>query len=150
MRVLLEGGNDTDLSVVAAALRRGGCHLAEAGGSYDFRLTLRSAAAPPPIQIDAVRSQAVMDSRSIRLTRIELAILTYLAGRDRPADRTALLAAIWGYRFDPGTNLVAVHISRLRAKLGPHILLGGPEGYRLAHATAPEAGVRVDRPKAAP
>jgi two-component system OmpR family response regulator len=32
--------------------------------------------------------------------------------------RTMLLEAVWGFRFDPGTNIVETHISRLRAKIG--------------------------------
>jgi DNA-binding response OmpR family regulator len=32
--------------------------------------------------------------------------------------RTELLAQVWGSSFDPGSNLVDVHVSRLREKLG--------------------------------
>jgi two-component system OmpR family response regulator len=32
--------------------------------------------------------------------------------------RTMLLEAVWGFHFDPRTNIVETHISRLRAKLG--------------------------------
>jgi two-component system OmpR family response regulator len=31
--------------------------------------------------------------------------------------RTRLLEVVWGYRFDPGTNVVDVHVKRLRDKL---------------------------------
>ena len=31
--------------------------------------------------------------------------------------RDALLRAVWGYDFDPGTNVVDVHVGRLRRKL---------------------------------
>ena len=31
--------------------------------------------------------------------------------------RKVLLDVVWGYRFDPGTNLVDVHVTRLRRKL---------------------------------
>ena len=31
--------------------------------------------------------------------------------------RKELLEIVWGYRFDPGTNVVDVHITRLRRKL---------------------------------
>ena len=30
-----------------------------------------------------------------------------------------LLASVWGYHFDPGSNVVDVYVRRLRAKLGP-------------------------------
>ena len=31
--------------------------------------------------------------------------------------RKELLEVVWGYRFDPGTNVVDVHVGRLRRKL---------------------------------
>ncbi|MGH8399756.1 MAG: winged helix-turn-helix domain-containing protein, partial [Gammaproteobacteria bacterium] len=31
--------------------------------------------------------------------------------------RTMLLEQVWGYHFDPQTNVIDVHISRLRVKL---------------------------------
>ncbi|MCX5511795.1 helix-turn-helix domain-containing protein, partial [Pseudomonas sp. BJa3] len=36
---------------------------------------------------------------------------------DRPVSRAALLRAVWRIDFDPGTNRVEVHMSRLRAKV---------------------------------
>jgi len=38
--------------------------------------------------------------------------------RDEVCTRMELLAEVWGYSFDPGTNVVDVCIRRLRAKLG--------------------------------
>jgi two-component system OmpR family response regulator len=53
--------------------------------------------------------------------------------------RAMLLEAVWGIRFDPQTNVVDVHISRLRNKIDAgfsvpllHTVRG--EGYRLADA----------------
>ena len=40
-----------------------------------------------------------------------------LRGGDRVVTRTMLLERVWGYHFDPQTNIVDTHISRLRAKL---------------------------------
>jgi DNA-binding response OmpR family regulator len=37
---------------------------------------------------------------------------------ERIVKRSDLLAHVWGMHFDPGSNLVEVHISRLRDKLG--------------------------------
>ena len=31
--------------------------------------------------------------------------------------RTMLLQEVWGYHFDPGTNIIEVHLSRLRSKI---------------------------------
>ena len=51
--------------------------------------------------------------------------------------RTMLLEAVWDYHFDPQTNVIDVHVSRLRAKLDKghprpliHTVRGA--GYRLA------------------
>ncbi|NRF50587.1 winged helix-turn-helix transcriptional regulator, partial [Pseudomonas stutzeri] len=51
--------------------------------------------------------------------------------------RTMLLATVWGYHYDPQTNVIDVHISRLRQKIdGPgeapliHTVRG--VGYRLS------------------
>ena len=51
--------------------------------------------------------------------------------------RTMLLEAVWDYHFDPGTNVIDVHISRLRRKIDDgeptalfHTVRGA--GYRLA------------------
>ncbi|WP_416366593.1 helix-turn-helix domain-containing protein [Sphingomonas aurantiaca] len=50
--------------------------------------------------------------------------------------RTMLIEAIWDYNFDPGTNVVDVHVSRLRAKIdgpddSPMIRTVRGSGYRL-------------------
>jgi DNA-binding response OmpR family regulator len=44
-----------------------------------------------------------------------------------------LLASVWGYDFDPGSNVVDVCVRRLRSKLGFELIetVRG-EGYRLA------------------
>lgn len=56
--------------------------------------------------------------RSIPLLAREYALLLYLARRPGEAvSRRSLLEAVWRIDFDPGTNSVEVHVSRLRAKL---------------------------------
>lgn len=45
-------------------------------------------------------------------------MLLYLVERRGEfVSRRELLEQVWGLRFDPGTNVVAVHISKLRAKI---------------------------------
>ncbi|MCX7017770.1 MAG: response regulator transcription factor [bacterium] len=57
------------------------------------------------------------DSR-IELTAREFNLLEYLMrSPGRVLTRTQLLEHVWGYYFDPGTNLVEVNIQRLRKKL---------------------------------
>ena len=36
--------------------------------------------------------------------------------------REELLSQVWGYSFDPGTNVVDVYVGRLRAKLGNEVI----------------------------
>ena len=68
-------------------------------------------------------------------------MLEYLMRREgRVVTRTMLLKGLWDYRFDPQTNVIDVHISRLRRKIDGegepaliHTVRGS--GYKLA-ATA--------------
>lgn len=56
---------------------------------------------------------------AVRLTAREFALLEYLIrSPGRVYSRTQILEHVWGYDFDPNTNLVDVHIQRLRKKLG--------------------------------
>lgn len=87
------------------------------------------------VRIDLITRQVKRSGRRIALSPREFDIIACLARRRGAAvGRPALLAEIWGYRFDPGTNLIAVHVSRLRAKLGSAIIETVGSGYRLAAA----------------
>jgi two-component system, OmpR family, response regulator len=70
------------------------------------------------LEIDRVAPQAKLSGVALALTRREYALLLHLLHRSgQVVKRTDLLAHVWGMRFDPGSNLVDVHISRLRDKL---------------------------------
>lgn len=57
---------------------------------------------------------------AIRLTAREFSLLEYLMrSPQRVFTRTQILEHVWGYDFDPSTNMVDVHIQRLRQKLCP-------------------------------
>jgi two-component system OmpR family response regulator len=66
-----------------------------------------------------------LDARRVRkggvpvdLTPREFRILEYLARNSgRVVTRSMLLEAVWDYRFDPQTNIVDQHVSRLRSKI---------------------------------
>ncbi|WCT74977.1 winged helix-turn-helix domain-containing protein [Sphingomonas naphthae] len=69
--------------------------------------------------VDLSTGLAFVGGKRLRLTRLEWALLAELhrageAGRDR----MELIRAVWGLGFDPGTNIVAVHVARLRARIG--------------------------------
>ncbi|WP_159709417.1 winged helix-turn-helix transcriptional regulator [Sphingomonas sp. AX6] len=88
--------------------------------------------------IDRIQRSAQRAGRPIDLLPREYALLVHLAERaDQVVSRGALLDAVWGLRIDPGTNVVQVHVSRLRAKLDrgqphPMLLSERGKGYRLA------------------
>ncbi|WP_020385452.1 response regulator transcription factor [Kribbella catacumbae] len=73
--------------------------------------------------IDVEASSASRGGRTLDLTATELKLLIFLAGRrDKVVGKTQLLAAVWGYD-DYSANLVEVHVSALRRKLGTPPLL---------------------------
>jgi DNA-binding response OmpR family regulator len=70
------------------------------------------------LEIDLIEREAWRRGRTLGLLQREFELLNFLASRpDCPHSRETLLRAIWRLGFDPGTNVVEVHISRLRAKL---------------------------------
>jgi len=70
------------------------------------------------VRIDRRRRQATVDGRAIRMTPKELALLEHLMMKtDEVVSRSELLEKVWDFHFDPGSNVVDVHVGRLRAKL---------------------------------
>lgn len=70
------------------------------------------------LRIDLIDRRVERAGRLIRLPLREFDLLANLARvPDRPLSRDALLKAVWRLDFDPGTNRVEVHMSRLRAKV---------------------------------
>jgi len=70
------------------------------------------------IEIDPLHRRAVCAGERIDLTRTEFELLlAFVERRGEVLNRQLLLELVWGYRFDPGTNVVDVHVNRLRRKL---------------------------------
>ncbi|KNG94605.1 response regulator transcription factor [Pseudaestuariivita atlantica] len=70
------------------------------------------------LQMDLVRRKVTRAGKTIDLLPREFALLeTLLRRKGRVQTRTMLLEAVWGISFDPQTNVVDTHISRLRAKV---------------------------------
>jgi len=70
------------------------------------------------IVMDLLKRQVLRDGRSIALQPREFRILEELMREDgKVVTRTMLLERVWNYHFDPQTNIVDTHISRLRSKL---------------------------------
>ena len=92
------------------------------------------------LEIDTMARQAKLAGVAITLTNREYALLLHLLHHaDRIVKRSDLLTHVWDMRFDPGSNLVEVHISRLRDKLGDRawmIETVRGVGYRLSRRRA--------------
>ncbi|MPT48208.1 MAG: response regulator transcription factor [Sphingobium sp.] len=70
------------------------------------------------LEIDSSAHRVTRGGKVIELTSHEFKLLEYLAKRTgQVVTRTMLLEALWGFHFDPRTNIVDAHISRLRAKI---------------------------------
>lgn len=71
------------------------------------------------LEIDLRRRQVQALGTEVRVTSREFQILeVLLRNAGRVVTRGMLLEAVWDYRFDPQTNIVDQHVSRLRQKLG--------------------------------
>jgi two-component system, OmpR family, response regulator len=88
--------------------------------------------------LDLLKRQVVRDGIVVRLQPREFRILEELMREEgKVVTRTMLLERVWKYHFDPQTNIVDTHISRLRSKLNEG---GRPDlietirgvGYRMA------------------
>jgi two-component system, OmpR family, response regulator len=82
-----------------------------------------------PIVMDLIDRTVTRDGREIELLPREFRLLEYLLRRpDRVLTRDMLLEDVWHYRFIPQTNLVDVHIGKLRRKID------GPSEVPLIHS----------------
>lgn len=111
-----------------------------------LRILIRRGAATPHVETKLVCADLEMDLLSRKVKRggaavdlqpREFRLLEYLMRHaDQVVTRTMLLEGVWDYHFDPGTNVIDVHVSRLRRKIDDghprpllHTVRGA--GYRL-------------------
>jgi DNA-binding response OmpR family regulator len=72
------------------------------------------------IALDIARRRAIIGSAVCDLADREFRLLHHLLEHEgEVVSRERLLAEVWGYDFDPGSNVVEVCIRRLRKRLGP-------------------------------
>ena len=95
------------------------------------RLRLRSPAQAAPddelvagdVRLDLRRRRAYVGEREVELSARELSLAEVLMShRGQVLSREQLLSHVWGYDFDPGSNVVDVYVGYLRRKLGAELV----------------------------
>ena len=89
------------------------------------------------LDVDLLARRVTRGGKRIDLQPREFRLLEFLLrNQGQVVTRTMLLESVWDYHFDPGTNVIDVHVSRLRKKLDEggarpllHTVRGA--GYRL-------------------
>jgi two-component system OmpR family response regulator len=89
------------------------------------------------LRMDLLKREVRRGERPIELQPREFRLVEYLLRHaGQVVTRTMLLEGVWDYHFDPGTNVIDVHISRLRRKIDTegeppliHTIRGA--GYRI-------------------
>lgn len=75
------------------------------------------------VTLDLVRRTADSGAGTVPLSEREFHLLRQLMQKGgETCSRPQLLAEVWGYPFDPGSNVVDVCVGRLRAKLGADVI----------------------------
>jgi two-component system OmpR family response regulator len=88
--------------------------LGRRGSGNDSERTLQVG----DLRMDLLSRRVTRGSRAITLQPREFKLLEYLMRHaNQVVTRTMLLEAVWEYNFDPQTNVVDVHISKLRQKI---------------------------------
>ena len=90
------------------------------------------------LEVDLLKREVRRDGQKIDLQPREFQLLEFLLRHaGQVVTRTMLLEGVWNYHFDPQTNVIDVHISRLRSKIDKgfarpllHTVRGA--GYRLS------------------
>ncbi len=89
------------------------------------------------LEMDLLGRRVTRAGRRVELQPREFRLLEYLLRhKGQVVTRTMLLEGVWDYHFDPGTNVIDVHVSRLRRKVddgfgAPLIHTVRGAGYRL-------------------
>ena len=96
------------LARIDALARRGEAGNAEA----NTRLKLAD------LELDRMTRRVTRNGKKIELTAREFQLLEFMMRHSgQVVTRTMLLEGVWDYHFDPQTNVVDVHISKLRQKI---------------------------------
>jgi len=110
-----------------------------------IRAHLRVAAQAPvtalrgaDIELNLLTREVERAGQPIRLSSTEFELLSYLVQNSgRVLSREQILRAVWGYEYDPGTNVIDVYIGYLRRKLRV-------DGKKVPIVTVRSVGYRFD------
>jgi two-component system OmpR family response regulator len=70
------------------------------------------------LKLDLVKREAARGARRIELLPMEFKLLEFMMrNAGQTLSRRLIFEAVWEYYFDPGTNLIDVHVGRLRRKI---------------------------------
>jgi DNA-binding response OmpR family regulator len=90
------------------------------------------------LSLDLRTRRARVDGRTVSLTAREFSLVeAFMQHPDQVLSREQLLSRVWGFDFDPGSNIVDVYVRQVRAKLGRGVIetMRGA-GYRLSTSGA--------------
>jgi DNA-binding response OmpR family regulator len=85
------------------------------------------------LRLHVGRMEADMGRGPMPLTRLEFLVLRELMDHaGQSVSKGQLLASVWGYDYEPGSNIVGVCVRRLRSKFGDRLIMTvRGEGYQL-------------------
>jgi DNA-binding response OmpR family regulator len=132
--MVLSAVSDTESRV--ACLERGAVdYLAKPFAVRELRARVNSRlSAPRPghstqvhqvgdLRLDRTRHRLSVGDRAVDLTPRELLLMEHLMSRPgEVCTREELLTEVWGYAFDPGSNVIDVTVGRLRSKVGDEVI----------------------------
>jgi DNA-binding response OmpR family regulator len=95
------------------------------------------------VDVDLLTREVRRDGQPVRLSTTEFELLTYLMrNRGQVLSREQILRAVWGYEYDPGTNVVDVYVGYLRRKLRGPGAGPTPDGEDGARSDTPITTIR--------
>jgi two-component system OmpR family response regulator len=108
--------------------------------------TANTALSEGDIEVNLLTREVRRAGELVRLSTTEFELLVYLMrNRGHVLSREQILRAVWGYQYDPGTDVVDVYIGYLRRKLRRRIDEGPERGRREAPiVTVRSVGYRFD------
>jgi DNA-binding response OmpR family regulator len=138
--VALDGGADDYMAKpfrFAELLARVRVRLRQAG-TRDVSRDRETRLVVGSVVLDLLARTATRDGRTVELSAREYQMLElFMRNAGNVLSREQLLSHVWGYDYDPGSNVVDVYVGYLRKKLGSDVVATARGmGYRMPRALA--------------